>query len=221
MTQAEAIRSRYARRRASPPDVCIHQERNRLLEEMLAAFSSNGKTARVWDVGCGNGLVLKHLLEIGFESQNLSGIDLLEGRIAAARRNLPADLRLRCGDATAPEFDWQTADIVLALTVFSSVLDSSYRRKLADRLWSAVNPGGGVLVYDFHRNNPLNKDVRRVTLGEIRTLFPQAEIHMRRLTLAPPLARIAERLNPKLYKPLSQITFLRTHTLYWLGKSVA
>ncbi len=77
-------------------------------------------------------------------------------------------------------------------------------------------PGGGVLVYDFVVNNPHNPDVRKLILGELQALFPDARLHSRRLTLAPPVAR---RLPATLIGPASLLLHpLRTHRMTWAVK---
>lgn len=83
-------------------------------------------------------------------------------------------------------------------------------------IWQWVAPGGGVLVYDFVVNNPANSDVQGIPLRELSILFPGAQIHSRRVTLAPPLAR---RLPAPAIAPASALLwFLRTHRLTWAVK---
>ena len=53
-----------------------------------------------------------------------------------------------------------------------------------------VRPGGLILWYDYHVNNPFNPDVRAVTARELSALFQDCDIERRRVTLAPPLARL-------------------------------
>ena len=85
-------------------------------------------------------------------------------------------------------------------------------------MWAWVRPGGAVLWYDFTVNNPRNPDVRGVPLARVAQLFPQARIDARRVTLAPPLARVLCRVHPALYGLFNTLPFLRTHVLAWVGK---
>ena len=80
-----------------------------------------------------------------------------------------------------------------------------------------MRPGGGVLVYDFAVDNPRNADVRGVPPAQLRALFPQAACRVRRVTLAPPLARTLAALHPRLPAWLN-LPPLRTHRLCWLSK---
>lgn len=221
-----AIAERYARRNATTrynplqPDVWLTlQERQRAMLRLLAAlgWTSLGDK-RVVEVGCGSGGNLLELLRLGFEPQCLTGIELLPERAAAAREVLPAAVTLIEGDASQVSLPQGQADIVLASTVFSSLLDDAFQQQLADAMWRAVKPGGGVLWYDFTVDNPRNPDVRGVPVRRIRELFPQGAMRHQRLTLAPPLGRLAARLHPTLWTALNTLPFLRTHVLAWVGK---
>jgi hypothetical protein len=85
-------------------------------------------------------------------------------------------------------------------------------------MWRWVRPGGGVLWYDFTVDNPRNPDVRGVPLARVRALFPVGRVHARRVTLAPPIARVVTRLHPALYTLLNTLPPLRTHMLAWIAK---
>jgi hypothetical protein len=107
---------------------------------------------------------------------------------------------------------------VYQATVFSSLLDDEFQQRLASTMWRWVRPGGGVLWYDFTVNNPRNPDVRGVPLRRVRSLFPSGSLRVRRLTLAPPLARAVTRLHPSLYSAFNACPWLRTHALVWIQK---
>ena len=102
--------------------------------------------------------------------------------------------------------------------VFSSLLDDAYQQRLADIMWRWLKPGGAVLWYDFVYDNPSNPDVRGVPLKRVKTLFPQGRLDVRRVTLAPPLARRACAVHPSLYGNLNLLPLLRTHVLCWIEK---
>jgi len=218
--------ARYARRGMPErysmlqPDVWQSvQERQRA---MLGFFHRAGWTAladkRAAEVGCGAGGNLLELLRLGFMPEQLTGIELLPERAAHARQVLPVALQVIEGDAIAAPMAPGSQDLVLQSTVFSSLLDGATRTALAAAMWRWLAPGGAVLWYDFSVNNPRNADVRGVPLGEVRTLFPQARITARRVTLAPPLARAVCRIHPRLYPWFNAVRPLRTHVLAWIAK---
>jgi SAM-dependent methyltransferase len=224
-----ALAERYARRSAAidPARYSLfnavalreQQQRQRAMVELLRRAGWNGLNGRsIAEVGCGRGGNLLDLLRLGAEPDRLAGIELLPERAAAARAQLPAAVRLIEGDAAQAEIASASQDAVLAFTVFSSLLDDGFQQRLADAMWRWVRPGGGVLWYDFTVDNPRNPDVRGVPLPRVAQLFPQALVHARRVTLAPPLARAACALHPGLYTLLNVLPWLRTHVLAWLGK---
>ena len=226
--EIDAVRDRYARR--APADERYHltrpaallamQERQRA---MLALFARRGfgdlAQLRLLEVGSGGGGNLLELLQVGFLPEHLAGIELLPERHAAARARLPEAVQLVCGDASAEPVAAASRDIVLASTVFSSLLDDAFQQRLAAAMWRWLKPGGGVLWYDFSVDNPRNPDVRGVPLRRVRQLFPDASVEASRVTLAPPIARVVSRWHPSLYTLLNSLPMLRTHVLAWLAKT--
>jgi len=120
---------------------------------VLRLFASLGwrtlADRRLLEVGCGSGGNLLEMLRLGFAPEHLSGVELLPERLAAARQTLPQDVTLLGGDASQLPLPEGQADVVLLSTVFSSLLDDAFQLQLADAVWRAVKPGGGVLWYDF------------------------------------------------------------------------
>ncbi|EER61321.1 Methyltransferase type 11 [Acidovorax delafieldii 2AN] len=226
--ETRAVEDRYARRDrhadaqryslyANAAALQAQQERLRALARLWRAHGWADLVGRpLLEVGCGSGGNLLDLLRLGATPEQLTGIELLPERARAARTVLPESVRILAGDACAAPITDASQQAVLAFTVFSSLLDPGYRRQFAHTLWRWVAPGGGVLVYDFVVNNPHNPDVRKLPLDELRALFPEARLHSRRLTLAPPVAR---RLPARLIGPASLLLHpLRTHRLTWAVK---
>ncbi|MGV8824537.1 class I SAM-dependent methyltransferase [Methylibium petroleiphilum] len=227
--EARAVAERYARRDAQADarryglfDAAALQAQQERLRAMVALWRAHGwgdlAGRDLIEVGCGAGGNLLDLLRLGAEPGRLAGIELQTERAAAARRLLPSAVRLIEGDATIADVAPASQDAVLVFTVFSSVLDDTAQIRLAHAMWHWVRPGGGVLCYDFAVDNPYNPDVRGVPVARLRALFPQARAEVRRVTLAPPVARAVARLNPRLLAWLNALAPLRTHRLCWLEK---
>ncbi|GAP33856.1 class I SAM-dependent methyltransferase [Piscinibacter sakaiensis] len=224
-----AVAARYARRPGDddrydplrPEVMAARQERQRVLAALLRRHLRGRPLLHgldVLEIGCGRGDNLLELATLGFDPARLAGNELLPERIAAARARLPAAIALWPGDACALPLADASVDLVLQYTVFSSLLDAAFRRRLAGQLWRWLRPGGAVLWYDFTWNNPANPDVRGVPMAELRRLFPGASIDARRVTLAPPLARAAARLSPSAPRWLNALPWLRSHRLCWIAK---
>ena len=226
--ETEAVAARYARRDVGSrysllrPDVWqMVQERQRAMLRLFVRLGFTDLSAlRLLEVGCGSGGNLLELLRLGFAPANLSGVELLPDRFAAARAALPAALSLVEGDALQMSLPEASQNIVFVSTVFSSLLADAFQQRLADAMWRWVQPGGGVLWYDFTVDNPRNPDVRGVPLHRLRALFPQGRVQAQRVTLAPPIARAVTGVHPGLYPVFNALPILRTHLLAWVGKPV-
>jgi len=231
--EAVAVAARYARRGGedrqrysllNPAVMLAHQERQRAIAALLVRLGwTELRDLRLVEVGCGTGTNLVEFLRLGFQPEHLSGIELLDDSATRARAVLPAAVRILVGDAAAMKNSIPpvSQDIVYQATVFSSILDDRFQAELASTMWSWVRPGGGVLWYDFTVGNPSNPDVRGVPIRRVRQLFGDAAMTVRRLTLAPPLGRMAVRIHPMLYSALNAFRPLKTHTLVWIQKPTA
>jgi ubiquinone/menaquinone biosynthesis C-methylase UbiE len=181
----------------------------------VALLDEHGFTALadrdILDVGCGTGVWLREFVKWGAAPERCSGVDLIEDRIAEARRLSPAGIQLTCGSAAALSHADASFDIVLQSLVFTSILDQDVRALVAAEMLRVLRPGGIVLWYDYHVNNPGNPDVRAVTRRELGELFRGCRIDLRRVTLAPPLARVAAPRSRTVYAALRRVPLLTTH----------
>ncbi|CAM5188289.1 hypothetical protein CDEF62S_02696 [Castellaniella defragrans] len=227
--ELQQIADRYRRRldipsaRYSRFNLAINakmQERTTAFIKLLASQQiSDLSGIEVLEIGCGSGSNLLELIQLGAKPENLTANELLPERVALARQLLPAGVKLVPGDATALPFLPSSFDLVYQSTVFSSILDAGLQRRLAEQMWRWVKPGGGILWYDFTVNNPRNPDVRGVPLPRVHELFPDGICSVRKVTLAPPIARAVVRAHPALYGVFNVFPFLRTHVLCYIKKS--
>jgi ubiquinone/menaquinone biosynthesis C-methylase UbiE len=223
-TRAEEarIRDAYAKREEadpryswfSPGHLFIVQHRERRLLALLhrcgfAALES--KT--ILDVGCGTGQWLRDFIKWGARPENVTGIDLLPDRVIRARRLCPPGVHIQCASAAQLPFSDGTFDLVLQSTVFTSILDSDLKRRVATEMTRVVKPEGFILWYDYHVTNPRNNDVRGVKRKEINHLFPSCRIDLQRITLLPPLARLVAPYSYLACYLLEKFSPLCTHYL--------
>ena len=224
------MRDRYAKRETRMADwaqtrlnflsMRTRHDRDLALAELFRTHLAGRDISQVncIEVGCGLGGNLLQLMQLGFAPQNLIGIELLEDRAADASLLLPESIKIIPGDALELDILPRKQDIVYQSLVFSSILDDEFQQKLACKMWDWLTEDGAILWYDFTYNNPKNSDVRGVPVKRIRELFPEGRISLRRITLAPPLARRLVRLHPGFYGALNLFPFLRTHVLCWIEK---
>jgi SAM-dependent methyltransferase len=227
--ETEQIKARYNKRSNLSKDlynplksdvIFRRQEFERNLINFLRKnFLYDLSGLKVLEIGCGQGINLLKFLELGFKPENIIGNELLEERVLNARKILPSEVTIIEGDALNLKFEPGTFDIILQSTVFSSIINEEFKKRLAEKIFDLVKPGGGVLWYDFIYNNPNNNDVKGISKRSIKNLFPGTKIYFRKITLAPPLSRIVARVNPSLYYIFNIFPFLRTHLLCWIQKS--
>jgi SAM-dependent methyltransferase len=225
--EVEAVVRRYARRNCDdrysilrPEIYQADLERRRAILRLLGTKVRQPLSdLRVLEVGCGSGDNLLDLVGWGCDPANLVGNELIPERALAARRRLPVEVPVYEGDAARLPIREGSFDVVYQSTVFTSLLDEQFRIILAKRMWDWLRPGGAVLWYDFMYNNPRNRDVSGIPLRRVRSLFPEAEISSRSITLAPPISRQVTRVHPSLYTMVNITPLLRTHVLCWIGKS--
>ncbi len=173
---------------------------------------------KILEVGCGSGAWLIDFEAWGANQSQLYGIDLNGDRLANARQRLPqADLRI--GEASALPWEDETFDLVLQSTLFTSILNSNLKQKIAGEMLRVLKPCGVILWYDFFYNNPKNSNVRGIGKKEIQNLFPGSPIRFQRITLGSPIARWLAPYSWRLCYLLEKMGFLNTHYLARIGKS--
>lgn len=226
--EIEEIKVRYAKRLENcasenynpllPSVFMSHQELERMaITRIFSKLGASLYPLNVLEVGCGNGANIAKLIKYGFDPNKIVGIDILGERIEDAKRNLPCGVSLILGDASQLNCI-NKFDLIYVSTVFSSILDSDTKSRLAKNIWNMLRPGGGIYWYDFIYNNPKNPDVRGLARSEVRALFPESKPIFWSVTLAPPISRFVVKLHPCFYTLFNFFPFLRTHILGWIAK---
>jgi ubiquinone/menaquinone biosynthesis C-methylase UbiE len=221
------IREAYARRQRdfryswfSPGHVFMTQERERRVLAVLKRYGfASLETKKILEVGCGTGHWLREFIKWGAQPEQVDGIDLLADRVAEAKQLCPEAVRLHCGSAVTLPFPDTTFDLVLQSTLFTSILDPRMKQQIASEMLRVLKAGGLILWYDYHVSNPWNPDVRGVKRREIQRLFRGCHIELRRITLAPPLARRLVPYSLTLVHLLGKIPLLCTHYLGVIRKN--
>lgn len=151
--ETSEVRARYERRKSdvepdrySPLNPSVWQsihDRQRVMLQLFARLGlTNFTDTKLVEVGCGSGGNLLEFLRLGFQPENLTGIELLQDRVAQANKVLPIGV-VHSGDANSTNIQSASQDIVFQSVVFSSLLDNAFQAELAARMWAWVKPGGG------------------------------------------------------------------------------
>jgi SAM-dependent methyltransferase len=196
------------------------QERERQVLRLLDDYGLMplaGK--RILEVGCGTGKWLRDLIAWGADPENIFGVELLQASAARARRLCPETVTIECASAAELHHPSASFDIVLQATVFTSVLDQDMKQAMAAEMLRVVRPTGIIVWYDFFMKNPRNPYVQPVARSDIQGLFPGCSLDLRRITLAPPLARALAPRSWGLCSVLSRLPVLCTHYLGAIRKT--
>lgn len=218
MNELEKIAERYERRKKNLPvttsssrlfNSFIEQEREQIFEQEIKKTFLEIKNIKVLEIGAGTGNNIRFFKKMGILPHNIYANELLPDRVASLKINHP-DIHIFEGDAiginTSMKFD-----IVFQSTVFTSILDTAFKQKLANKMKALITKDGIILWYDFIYDNPGNKDVKGVSKKEIFRLFSGCKsFDFFSVTLAPPIGRRVGKLYPIINK---LFPFLRTHTI--------
>ena len=178
----------------------------------LNKYFSEPNNVKLLEIGAGNGTNAYMFTEAGLLLKNISFNELLPERIEQIKINFPENI-LYEGDILNTSIT-EKFDVIFQSTVFTSILDSSARKNIVNYLHSLLKPGGIILWYDFIYNNPSNKDVKKVSIKELKQLSSFfASIEIKKITLAPPIGRRVGYL----YK-MFNVPFFRSHILAVIKK---
>lgn len=169
------------------------------------------------DLGCGDGGILREFVKYGAEPGNCYGIDLIPERIETARKLSP-NMNFTCGNAERLPFIDETFDVVILFTVFSSILESSMKRNISSEVLRVLRWNGFALYYDFLVSDYRNSDVKGVMKRELRELFPECDLQLKRSTLAPPICRKLVPVSSIFCQILEKMPLLCTHYLGTIRK---
>ena len=197
----------------------MEQEKERaIISNLKKTGIKDFNNIQLLEIGVGIVINIYLFLKLGFQPQNIFFNELIEERFNKAKSVLPDQVNFYYGNALELNFEKEYFDIIYQSTVFTSILDYSFNKSLADKLWGMIKPGGGFLWYDFIYDNPFNKDVKGIPVKEIKQLFPNGKIKYYRITLLPQFAGIATKIHPVIYMFFEIFPFLRTHVLCWIEK---
>lgn len=152
----------------------LRQRQRRMRQALLESGFGSPEAIRdmdILDVGSGGGTNIAWLIELGADPARCTGIDLLPQRVATARARLP-NVRWLAGDVTTATvggpFDW-----VMLVAVLSSVTNAELKRRIVERCFSLLKPGGVLFFYDLmtRREDPGTGDYKKLGYSEMQAYF--------------------------------------------------
>ena len=169
------------------------------------------------DVGCGTGGSLLRWIEWGASPSMCNGVDLVDTHIEQAKVRLPASVNLQLSDASRLPFADNAFDVTSHFTVLSSILDENMQAMVAGEMLRVTGPNGIILSYDFWLN-PQNPATRGLRIARIRRLFPNCNMYIQRITLAPPICRRVASFSPLCCRILEAAKLFNSHFLVMIQR---
>lgn len=197
--------------------------RDAAMVRALQSIRPNPQSARVLDVGCGDGDSLWVFLRLGFEPSNLFGVDIQEDKILKAKAVNPL-VSFECADATCLGFSDSTFDISMESMMFLQLTDDDIASRIAREMIRVTKPGGILLVSDWRYSKPGSREFKGVSKRRIRDIYrvgtrTQA-CRTFRGPLVPPIGRfVSHYLSPFYFLIHALFPFSAGHTVTVLKKT--
>jgi ubiquinone/menaquinone biosynthesis C-methylase UbiE len=176
-TQEEFYKEYYMRAGADRNDLRLNPG---VLFQALAAEKAFVRAARdirhdpaaakVLDVGCGGGGDLFQVLRAGYDQKNITGIDIQQDRLDAAKRLYPS-ICFVAGDAAKLNFPDGMFDLVFESTMFATLTDADSSAKIAAEMLRVCGQGGYLLLLDWRTPKPGAADYKALTKDRLAKLF--------------------------------------------------
>ena len=186
------------------------KDRNSKVKDLFIKNNLDIKNAKILDLGCASGNFINSLLNIGIRKKNITGIDIRKNSIKNAKKRFP-EIRFQLMDARKLEYSDNTFDCIIIFTLFSSVLKSLDRKKIAEEAKRVLKSTGLIIYYDVRMNNPFNKNIIGMNKKELSRIFYDMKFVCARITLIPPIARNLGIATSMLYPILCKLPFLNSH----------
>ncbi|MDI6688144.1 MAG: methyltransferase domain-containing protein [Desulfobacterales bacterium] len=184
---------------------------DRAVVSAIASTKLNPKTAKVLDVGCGDGASMLNLVRLGFLPSNLYGIDIIEERITQAKLKI-SNINWILGNASCLKFDDNFFECVMESTMFLQMTDDELSDKIAKEMIRVTKKHGYILLIlliDWRYSHPFNKEYKGLSKKRITNLFDVGSktsiFKIYKGALVPPIGRFISRNIPCIYFTLQKL----------------
>lgn len=178
---------------------------------VISALASTGlapETAKVLDVGCGDGASAVNLLKLGFLPSNIYGVDVLKDSITQAKMKFP-NINWFHQDASSLGFEDNFFDCVMESMMFLQMIDDELAAKITKEMIRVTKRGGYILLVDWRYSHPFNKTYKGLSKKRIAKLFDVGSKTLIFKTykgaLLPPIGRFISKNIPSIYFVLQSL----------------
>ncbi|MBN2579210.1 MAG: class I SAM-dependent methyltransferase [Pirellulales bacterium] len=172
------------------------------LVRAAAAIRHDPAAALVLDVGCGGGGDLFQLLRLGYQPENIVGIDILTERLDKAKLLYP-QMRFIQGDASRMDFADDSFDLLFESGMFATLPDDALSAAIAREMVRVCKTGGYLLLVDWRTPKPSDPNYKALSRRRLAELFAVGRgveiVKICRGALVPPLGRFLSRWLPSAY----------------------
>ena len=181
---------------------------NKCFINSLYKVSLNKKESKIIDIGCGSATQLISLVSLGFDQDNLFGIDINKADIDFAEKNYPL-LNLSWQDATNLNFKNNYFDLTYESTMFVQITDNTISQKIANEMIRITKKGGHLILFDWRYGNFNNANFLACNKRRIKELFKVDKstklISIEKGMLIPPIGRFLSKNMSSMYFVFSKL----------------
>ena len=174
----------------------------------LNKISLKKKESRIIDIGCGSASQLINLVSLGFNQDNLFGIDINKVDINFAKKNYPL-LNLSLQDATNLDFKNNYFDLTYESTMFVQITNNRISQKIANEMIRITKKGGHLILFDWRYGNFNNANFLACNKRRIKELFKVDKstklISIEKGMLIPPIGRFLSKNMGSIYFVFSRL----------------
>ena len=188
----------------------------------LTEIPLDKKIAKIADIGCGSCTDLMNLVSLGFNQNNLYGVDINKNDIDFGIRNFPL-LRLTNQDASNLNFEDNFFDLVFESTMFVQLNNKKISQEISNEMLRVTKKNGFLIIFDWRYGKINDKRFLACNKKRVEKMFKigisSTLISIVPGMLIPPLGRFLSKNFDTLYFPIAKIfPFLVGQVAYIIKK---
>ena len=182
----------------------------------------NQSDSVIVDIGCGYCSDLINLVNLGFNQENLFGVDINKSNIDFGKKNYPI-LNLSCQDASKLNFQSDFFDLTFESTLFVQLTCEDLSQRIANEMIRITKKNGYLIIFDWRYGKLNNPKFSACNKKRIKKIFKVNQstklISIQKGMLIPPIGRfLSSKFNPSYFMVANLFPFLVGQVGYILKK---